>query len=215
MQRDASRDLPSTALTARTLPWPTRNKTGSEVTLGSPSSAISVASSSTLSRSKSPEDLAIFEHGKRRRRAYRCLRTIGTGTQGTVKEALCLATGKRVALKAIRKAAEKPNFGSLPAPQGRFDELEIAATKDTRRKFGTLGLLRHTNLLDFIEHFETEDKFYIVTELCAGDLRTFLNASRGLLSETHIRVLLGGVLRGIEFLHSQGIVHRYVAGIRL
>lgn len=161
-----------------------------------------------LTSPKSSEELALFEHGRQRRKSYRCLGTIGSGTQGTVKEATYIASGRRVALKVLRK---NTNSNTLSRRRNSLDnvwEEHEAQIRDMRRKFNALYELRHANLLKVVEFWETDEKFYLATEICEGDVQKYLDLSGGALGENQARVLLEGVLRGIEFLHSRGVVHR-------
>lgn len=169
-------------------------------------SAAARSSSSDLGRHSSSGSLdvsALFLQGRARRRAYRTGALLGLGTEGTVKVAVSLETQRRVAIKSVRK--QMGSSSSLNSMQSASEE----ACREVRRKFEVLARLRHPNLLEVIEFFETDEKFYLVTELAAGDLSNLLESREGRkVSEDEARLILQGILKGLTFLHAHGIAHR-------
>lgn len=185
-------DMDAAAAVLPVLRWPVSEEPLGSWPSGSPSSSTASAPTSPLT------DLElVFQHGRERRKAFRTGQIVGSGTEATVKIATCLATGARVAIKVIRKPVSTSSPGSAHSTSGEM-----------RRKFEAVTALPHPNLLKHIEYFETKDKFYLVTELLAGDLHTLLAQNGGKLSEDQARVVLEGILQGLQFLHSKGIAHR-------
>ncbi|KAI9021372.1 kinase-like domain-containing protein [Hyaloraphidium curvatum] len=135
-------------------------------------------------------DDSAFAAGRARRRRYRILERVGQGSEAKVSAALSLDTGRMVAIKVSRK----------PVPG-------IACPTEQARTFAAIAALKHPNIVEMIEQFETESKSYTVMELAAGDLETFLQC-RGPLGEAEIRTILASILRALCFLHSRGIAHR-------
>ncbi|KAI9000087.1 kinase-like domain-containing protein [Hyaloraphidium curvatum] len=137
------------------------------------------------------------------------LRALGAGTSGIVRSALCRTTGDVVAVKSCRKI--EAGFRGPPAPPGNpalggagFD------CEALRRRVAAIADLRHPNLLEVYEFFETRESCYVIMELAeGGDLDSYLS-SVGKLPERDIRAVLHGILSGLAYLHSRGIAHRDV-----
>ncbi|KAI9025727.1 kinase-like domain-containing protein [Hyaloraphidium curvatum] len=158
-----------------------------------------------------PALAARFAEGRDRRSRFRSLRTIGRGSEGSVRCALSLDTGELVAVKACRKpAAPEPSRALVRTPSAEAAIVDRARVSDElRRRFEALQALEHPNLVRMLEQFETESRVYTVTELCEGDLAAFLEAREDRrLPEHLIRPILLAVLRALSHLHAHGIVHR-------
>lgn len=80
-------------------------------------------------------------------------KTLGAGTFGVVRQARNSETGEDVAVKILIKKALKGNKIQLEA---LYDELDI------------LQRLHHPNIVAFKDWFESNDKFYIITQLAKG-----------------------------------------------
>ena len=66
----------------------------------------------------------------------------------------------------------------------------------------------HPNVQDLVDFSVEADKVYIVSSLCrGGDLAQALQL-RGCLCEEDARTVMAGVLRGVSYLHSKGVMHR-------
>lgn len=70
----------------------------------------------------------------------------------------------------------------------------------------------HKNILSLIDYFETEDHFYLVTDLAlGGDLfERITGTCEGRLQSNEAREILLLVLSALAYLHSNQIVHRDV-----
>merc|ERR1712137_740042 len=83
------------------------------------------------------------------------------------------------------------------------------AMKYVRQEIQILQSLHHTNVISLHTSWfdEEKDKMYIITEYVPGGcLATFIkNKSR--LSEGEARTIFSGLMEGLKYLHSQGIVH--------
>jgi serine/threonine protein kinase len=151
---------------------------------------------------------AAYEHGHRRRADYKTLRYLGAGSQGSVKEAQCLRTGRRVAIKSVHKKPSSGGRHTFPRVGKQRNEGEESLESAFARKCDIFASLQHSNLVEVIEHFETASKHYLVMEHCEGDLLELLDSAGVTLSERDIRVVLRGVLEALAYLHSHGITHR-------
>ncbi|KAI9022687.1 kinase-like domain-containing protein [Hyaloraphidium curvatum] len=177
--------------------------------VGSPSFSPSLPptprSADANGRPPDPRLAALYSHGRSRRRNYRCYRTLGSGTDGTVRACVAADSGRTFAMKV----AHKPHVASGAAQAERdavAEEVE-RMRRDLRRRFDAVAAMRHKNLPEMVEHFETEDKFYTIMELGACDLQSYLR-DRGPLSEDELRAVMTPLLRAVAHLHSRGVAHR-------
>ncbi|CDW80489.1 protein kinase domain containing protein [Stylonychia lemnae] len=71
--------------------------------------------------------------------------------------------------------------------------------------------LNHQNITGFHESYFTDDnKFVIITELAETDLRTFRESNSG-FSNKQITDIMLQILKGVNYLHNQNIMHRYLS----
>ena len=66
----------------------------------------------------------------------------------------------------------------------------------------------HDNILQLIEFFEEDDKFYIVFEKMEGGTLLETIQRRGHLSEQEASLVVRDIARALDFLHKKGIAHR-------
>lgn len=125
---------------------------------------------------------------------YRTKQPIGKGSFGKVLLCIQILTGKPVAIKVIEKSQLKNSF----AEKRVLQEIQI------------LRKLDHKNVVKLLEVFETETAIYLVMEyLDRGDLYTLLKSQKkGRLSEPQTKSLFSQLLKGLEYIHCQGILHR-------
>ncbi|KAI8802483.1 hypothetical protein BJ742DRAFT_873207 [Cladochytrium replicatum] len=68
--------------------------------------------------------------------------------------------------------------------------------------------LSHHSILGLYTYFENTTHVYLVTELCInGELFQYLS-KRGRLTEPEVRSIMFQVVKGVEYLHGLGIIHR-------
>lgn len=68
--------------------------------------------------------------------------------------------------------------------------------------------LIHKNILKLYEYFEDNENMYIILEYCShGNLYSLLE-KKGMLSEQEAFEYFYQILEGLEYLHSQKIIHR-------
>ncbi|KAJ1624896.1 kinase-like domain-containing protein [Pavlovales sp. CCMP2436] len=121
-------------------------------------------------------------------------RVLGAGqsSSGGVLLGTARASGRSVAVKMIEKGS----------PEGR--EAACAEVSILR----SLGA--HTNVVQLLDCFETEENYYIVLECAEGGdlLQRLLRAPSGALAEESAREFVAMVAGALIRLHARGIVHR-------
>lgn len=121
-------------------------------------------------------------------RAYTSVRDLGTGSFGSVREVMSVATGEHRALKLLDKA---PNVNSK---------------QDLRTELHALLRLDHPNVVRLCEFFEHRRYLYVVTELCEGG--DFSQLMSGPCPRQELRLLFKDVTAGIAYCHARGVAHR-------
>ena len=116
---------------------------------------------------------------------------IGKGQAGIVKVGSMVGTGEMVAVKILyRRALTKPELESF------------------RREIFTMSVLSHPALLKFKGYTE-EAPFYLITEYMRnGSLFDVLKKRPETLTPTDRTLIALDVARGLEYLHSKGVIHR-------
>ncbi|BFZ54611.1 hypothetical protein PYCC9005_001648 [Savitreella phatthalungensis] len=120
-------------------------------------------------------------------RDFVLLRKLGSGSFGTVWKALSRKTGQEVAIKMIDLEQSDEDIMEL--------QKEIALLKSCDTRFVT----------EYHECFVYQAQLCIVMELMAGGSVVDLAGS---LSEAQIARICKDTLTGLEYLHSQGRIHR-------
>jgi len=122
---------------------------------------------------------------------YERIEKIGQGTYGKVYKALDKTSGKIVAIKEIRILYEEDG---VPSTALR----EIALLKDVEG---------HPNVVRLYEVFCTKRNLHLVFEFCDMDLRAYLK-QYGPMKDVPLRTAAFQCVRGIEYCHGRGILHR-------
>jgi serine/threonine protein kinase len=129
---------------------------------------------------------------------YKIVREIGKGTYGCVYEGTESLTGARVALKRVLPKIEKEGF-------------PITAIREIK----TLKDLRHPNiirLIDVVFHRAESpghrESVYMVFPFIDHDLVGLQHFRKNRMESNEIKCIAIQILRGLDYLHSRGIVHR-------
>ncbi|GAA2069765.1 hypothetical protein GCM10009801_19880 [Streptomyces albiaxialis] len=126
-------------------------------------------------------------------RGYRVVRELGRGGTGAVHLAEHEATGTVVALKVML-----PKVAASPAARARFLR-EVALTRG----------LSHPHVAALHDAGFANGAFYLTTEYCArGSLDRLLDARGGRMPPEEAVPLALQALKGLEYAHGQGVVHR-------
>lgn len=125
---------------------------------------------------------------------YKKQKTIGRGHFSTVILAVDRQTAERVAVKIIKR-----------------DKSDVSKTrKYIRREVKVLSTTDHPNIVRAVDFFSHAGKPHLVMQYVpGGSLRDALRKTPR-FPEADARVLLRGILRGIEYLHVNHIIHRDV-----
>ena len=80
--------------------------------------------------------------------------------------------------------------------------------KNLRREGKLLQQVRHQNVVRLYEIMETENSYYLVTELChGGDLMDHI-CHRKRLDERETKKYIRQIISAVDYLHRAGILHR-------
>lgn len=116
---------------------------------------------------------------------------LGAGSFAEVHRAVDRGTGEEVAVKVINKAG--------------YDARELEYVV---REVAIMRSLNHPNIVSTYDIFETTTHLYLVIELCEGGELFDIVADHGHLSEQRASQVMRSIVRGLEYLHSEGICHR-------
>ncbi|KAJ2449421.1 Calcium/calmodulin-dependent protein kinase type I [Coemansia sp. RSA 2336] len=123
---------------------------------------------------------------------YKSGKLIGQGTYADVKEMEHIETGQYYAGKIIKRNRMGGDM--------RLIDNEIAVMKRLSR--------RHPNVLSLVDHFNTANNTYLITELCTGGELYHYVSRRKYLGEMEAAYIVKQILCGVKFLHDNNIMHR-------
>jgi len=116
---------------------------------------------------------------------------LGEGTYGIVYKAKDKQTDEIVALKRIRLEVEDEGIPST-----------------TLREISVLRQLRHPNIVELSDVVQSEGRLYLVFEFVDKDLKKYMDHCEGPLSPQLIKSYTHQLLKGLEFCHVRGVMHR-------
>ncbi|KAJ3183701.1 Suppressor of Sensor Kinase (SLN1) [Gaertneriomyces sp. JEL0708] len=120
---------------------------------------------------------------------------LGGGSFGSVYLGINLETADLMAVKEIRFS----DVSSLESLQRSIkDEMTV------------LKLLHHPNIVEYYGVEVHRDKLYIFMEYCPHSISSLLEHGGRFADERVVRIYAKQMLRGLEYLHGRGIVHRDV-----
>lgn len=122
---------------------------------------------------------------------YEMERVIDMGSFATVVLGKDKITGRRVAIKLIEKKR-------APGDRKVYIQRELKIVKT----------LDHENVVKVYDVFDSDARARIVMEYVRGGTLTELLTQKVRLNENDARLLMRGILRGVQYLHANGIVHR-------
>ncbi|KAG2433400.1 hypothetical protein HXX76_008458 [Chlamydomonas incerta] len=148
-----------------------------------------------------PADMTLMPAGPF---AWQRGRQIGQGAFGTVYMGLVHATGQEIAVKQVALPRDNANNGKV-SEHIRSLESEVAVLRS----------LRHENIVRYLGTERTGEHLNIFLEYVAGGPISGKLAQFGPLREETIRVYTKQILRGLEYLHKQKVMHRDIKGANI
>lgn len=115
---------------------------------------------------------------------------LGEGSFGQVKTYRNVSSGKEFAVKVVEKKMRHDR-------QKVLKEIEIFHYCQG-----------HENILQLIEFYEEENRFYVVFEKMEGGTLLDTILKRGHLTEKEASLIIQDIARALSFLHKMGIAHR-------
>jgi calcium-dependent protein kinase len=131
--------------------------------------------------------------GQKAPEEYEKLKVLGSGASCDVYIGKRKSDGKLFAVKSLSKA-DKNNLEA-------FKEL-------FESEIGILRKLKHPNILQFVEAFETRNNFNLVTVLCTGGELFDRIVSESKFSERTASRYAKQMIAAVAHCHSKGVVHR-------
>jgi calcium-dependent protein kinase len=121
-------------------------------------------------------------------RDYTFGKNLGSGSFGTVRQAVHKGTNQMRAVKILKKSEQDE--------EKLFLEVDI------------LAKLTHPNIMQIYEFFDDQTNFYIVSELCSGGELFDTISEKGIFSEKEAAHLLKQILSAVCYSHQNNVVHR-------
>lgn len=126
---------------------------------------------------------------------YEVVRLLGTGSYGSVREAIHKPSGKTVAIKKV---------------ENMFDDL--IDCKRILREAQIMRKMQHSNIVRLIEILPPKDpenfvSLYLVLEYAQSDIKKLVKSAIH-LTNLHIQKLIYNLLVGLKYIHSAGVLHR-------
>ena len=130
---------------------------------------------------------------------YQLMEGIGKGGYGVVYRGLHVLTGQTVAVKRMNL------FGVPP------DALE-----DINLEMNLLQTLEHPNIVKYRDSVRQDDHLHIILEYVEnGSLSSLLTKFGTPFPESLVALYIFQTLKGLEYLHKQGVIHRDIKGANI
>ncbi|KAH9310035.1 hypothetical protein KI387_037946, partial [Taxus chinensis] len=121
---------------------------------------------------------------------YHVIELVGEGSFGKVYKGRRKYTGQTVAMKFILKHGKS--------------EKDI---ENLRQEIEILRQLKHENIIEMLDAFESPQEFCVVTEFAQGELFEILEDDK-CLPEAQVQAIAKQLVRALYYLHSHRIIHR-------
>lgn len=125
---------------------------------------------------------------------WRVIEIIGNGSFGQVLKVISISSGKIFAVKRLL-------YNSMSVPQLQF-------INSLKQEMEVLEKLKHPHIVKFMGSEKINENYYMYTEYLPGGSLSKLLYKIGLLSEMTVRAYTRQILKGLIYLHSNGIIHR-------
>ena len=154
-------------------------------------SAGTTASANAVCRTTSSERRALADHYN-----VDSAMVLGEGQFGKVYA--CTDTATRTKILAVKQIKKKRSLGRMSKSDAKTLENEVRILKK----------LKHTNIVNVVDIFETPELLSIVMErVTGGELFDYI-LDNGKLEESESKQLVAQILRAVAYLHGKNIVHR-------
>ena len=80
--------------------------------------------------------------------------------------------------------------------------------KNMRREARLLQSVCHPNIIKLLEVIETDNSYYLVTELCSGGELMQYIYKQNFLEEAEVRKFVKQIVSAVDHLHKSNIIHR-------
>ncbi|XP_016958333.1 mitogen-activated protein kinase kinase kinase kinase 5 isoform X5 [Drosophila biarmipes] len=127
---------------------------------------------------------------------YELIQKIGSGTYGDVYKAKRIQSNELAAIKVIKLE---------PSDDIQIIQQEIIMMRDCR----------HPNIIAYYGSYLRRDKLWICMEYCGGGSLQDIYQVTGPLTEVQIAYMCRETLKGLEYLHSMGKMHRDIKGANI
>ncbi|KAF6137279.1 hypothetical protein GIB67_036316 [Kingdonia uniflora] len=121
---------------------------------------------------------------------YHVIELVGEGSFGKVYKGRRKYTGQTVAMKFILKHGKS--------------EKDLV---NLRQEIEILRKLKHENIIEMLDSFETPQEFCVVTEFAQGELFEIIEDDK-CLPEEQVQAIAKQLVRALHYLHSNRIIHR-------
>mmetsp|Transcript_6335 Transcript_6335/g.7718 ORF Transcript_6335/g.7718 Transcript_6335/m.7718 type:complete len:425 (+) Transcript_6335:123-1397(+) len=143
---------------------------------------------------KTSDDLELEQGSCRSVHSYSQFCRIGEGTYGTVYRAIDKTTNKIVALKKVILHNEK----------------QVGFPITSLREVRLLKRLSHINCVSLLDVAvgKARDQIFLVFEYCEHDMATLMETMGKKWTESEVKCLMIQLLKAVEYLHDNWIIHR-------
>ncbi|ODV91955.1 hypothetical protein CANCADRAFT_42581 [Tortispora caseinolytica NRRL Y-17796] len=123
---------------------------------------------------------------------------VGKGAFGVVYKGLHKLTGETVALKEIR-----------------ISNLSTSELSSMTEEIRLLKNLNHPNIVKYKGYLKNSSCLYIILEFCESGSLYNIYRKYGRIPEDLVALYISQVLTGLNYLHSQGVIHRDIKGANI
>jgi hypothetical protein len=123
---------------------------------------------------------------------------LGSGEYAVVRECYCPTKRKTLAIKII----DKKKIRTLSALTRLDTELDVL------KEFATIKTKESDGVLKLMDVMHTRNALYIITERLDRDLFDLYGDHPNGLTDSLARLIISGILSGLEFCHNRLVVHR-------
>ncbi|KAG2221413.1 hypothetical protein INT45_012664 [Circinella minor] len=138
---------------------------------------------------------------------YEIIKKLGDGAFSNVYKARDIRTGRKVAIKVVRKHDPDVNESHLhPSMKKKPRATERA---NILKEVQIMRNVKHGNIAQLIDFTESKEHYYLVLELCEGGELFHRIVRLTYFSEALARHVITQVAQGVRYLHEEcGVVHR-------